>query len=205
LAENIVNYRTEKGRINSREDLKNVNRLGGKAFEQSAGFLRIRDAVNPLDNSAIHPENYKTVEKLAKKLKLNISDLIGNEEVLKSVSKADFPEIETFTFDDIIKELKKPGRDPRKKAKILEFDHRLKSIEDLKKGMIVTGIVTNVTAFGAFVNIGIKENGLIHKSNLADGYVVDPSQHIALHEHIEAEVIEVDVARKRIGLKRVNK
>ena len=205
LAENIVNYRTEKGRINSREDLKNVNRLGGKAFEQSAGFLRIRDAVNPLDDSAIHPENYKTVEKLAKKLKLNISDLIGNEEVLKSVSKADFPEIETFTFDDIIKELKKPGRDPRKKAKILEFDHRLKSIEDLKKGMIVTGIVTNVTAFGAFVNIGIKENGLIHKSNLADGYVVDPSQHIALHEHIEAEVIEVDVARKRIGLKRVNK
>ena len=168
-------------------------------------FLRIRDAVNPLDNSAIHPENYKTVEKIAKKLKLNISELIGNEDVLKSVSKADFPEIETFTFDDIIKELKKPGRDPRKKAKILEFDHRLKTIEDLKTGMIVSGIVTNVTAFGAFVNIGIKENGLIHKSNLADGYVADPSQYISLHEHIEAEVIEVDVARKRIGLKRVKK
>ena len=205
LAENIVAYRSENGGIKSREELKKVKRLGDKAFEQAAGFLRVRDAVNPLDNSAIHPENYKTVEKMAKQLKLKVSELIGNEEVVKELNKADFPDVDGFTFEDIIKELKKPGRDPRKKAKVVEFDHRIKSIEDLQTGMILTGIVTNVTAFGAFVNIGIKENGLIHKSNLSDGYVSDPSQFISLHEHVEVQVIEVDAQRKRVGLKRVNK
>ena len=205
LAENIVTYRSENGGIKSREELKNVKRLGDKAYEQAAGFLRVRDAVNPLDNSAIHPENYKTVEKMAKQLKLKVSELIGNEEVVKELGKADFPDVDSFTFEDIIKELKKPGRDPRKRAKVLEFDHRIKSIEDLQTGMILTGIVTNVTAFGAFVNIGIKENGLIHKSNLSDGYVSDPSQFISLHEHVEVQVIEVDAPRKRVGLKRVNK
>jgi uncharacterized protein len=204
LAENIVTYRSENGGIKSRDELKKVKRLGDKAYEQAAGFLRVRDAVNPLDNSAIHPENYKTVEKMAKQLKLKVSELIGNEEVVKELNKADFPEVDSFTFEDIIKELKKPGRDPRKKAKVLEFDHRIKSIEDLQTGMILTGIVTNVTAFGAFVNIGIKENGLIHKSNLSDGYVSDPSQFISLHEHVEVQVIEVDAPRKRVGLKRVN-
>ena len=205
LAENIITYRSENGGIKSRDELKKVKRLGDKAYEQAAGFLRVRDAVNPLDNSAIHPENYKTVEKMAKQLKLKVSELIGNEEVVKELGKADFPDVDSFTFEDIIKELKKPGRDPRKRAKVLEFDHRIKSIEDLQTGMILTGIVTNVTAFGAFVNIGIKENGLIHKSNLSDGYVSDPSQFISLHEHVEVQVIEVDAPRKRVGLKRVNK
>jgi uncharacterized protein len=205
LAENIVAYRIENGGIKSRDELKKVKRLGDKAFEQAAGFLRVRDALNPLDNSAIHPENYKTVEKMAKQLKLKLPELIGNETILKDLKKSDFPDVDSFTFEDIIKELKKPGRDPRKKAKVLEFDHRIKSIEDLQTGMILTGIVTNVTAFGAFVNIGIKENGLIHKSNLSDGYVSDPSQFISLHEHVEVQVIEVDAPRKRVGLKRVNK
>lgn len=205
LAENIVTYRSENGGIKSREELKKVKRLGDKAFEQAAGFLRVRDAVNPLDNSAIHPENYKTVEKMAKQLKLKVSELIGNEKVIKELNKSDFPDVDGFTFEDIIKELKKPGRDPRKKAKVVEFDHRIKSIEDLQTGMILMGIVTNVTAFGAFVNIGIKENGLIHKSNLSDGYVSDPSQFISLHEHVEVQVVEVDAPRKRVGLKRLNK
>ncbi len=204
LAENIVAYRSENGKISSRDELKKVKRLGDKAYEQAAGFLRIRDAENPLDNSAIHPENYKAVEKMAKQLKIKVPDLIGNEGVLKDVKKMDFPEMDSYTFDDIIKELKKPGRDPRKKAKVLEFDSRIRSIEDLHTGMILTGIVTNVTAFGAFVNIGIKENGLIHKSNLEDVYVEDPSKFISLHEHVDVQVIEVDAPRKRVGLKRMN-
>jgi len=204
LAENIVEYRTENGGIKSRNELKKVKRLGDKAFEQAAGFLRVRDAENPLDNSGIHPENYKIVEKMAKQLNLKLIELIGNEAVIKEIKKVDFPDIDGYTFEDIIKELKKPGRDPRKKAKVLEFDPRIKAIEDLHTGMILTGIVTNVTAFGAFVNIGIKENGLIHKSNLSDSYVADPSQYISLHEHVEVQVIEVDAPRKRVGLKRLN-
>jgi len=205
IAENIVLYRTENGGIKSREDLKKVKRLGGKAFEQAAGFLRIRDAVNPLDNSAIHPENYKAVEKMAKQLKLKVPELIGNETVLKEIKKTDFPDMDGYTFDDILKELKKPGRDPRKKATVVEFDARIRSIEDLHVGMILPGIVTNVTAFGAFVNIGIKENGLIHKSNLADVFVTDPSQYISLQEQVQVQVLEVDAPRKRVGLKRVNR
>ena len=204
IAENIVTYRTENGGIKSRDELKKVKRLGDKAFEQAAGFLRVRDAINPLDNSAIHPENYKAVEKMAKQLKLKMPELIGNEVVLKEIKKTDFPDMDSYTFDDIIKELKKPGRDPRKKAKVIEFDTRIRSIEDLQVGMILPGIVTNVTAFGAFVNIGIKENGLIHKSNLAEVYVEDPSQFISLQEHVEVQVLEVDAPRKRVGLKRVN-
>ena len=203
LAENIVEFRKENGGIFSREELKKVKRLGDKAYEQAAGFLRIRDAKNPLDNSAIHPENYKTVEKIAKFLKVAVADLIGNDELLKSIQKTDFPEIDNYTFEDIIKELKKPGRDPRKKAKVLEFSSKIKTIADLEIGMKLTGIVTNVTAFGAFINIGIKENGLIHKSNLANEYVEDPSKYISLHEHVEVEVMEVDTARKRVGLKKV--
>ena len=203
LAENIVEFRKENGGIFSREELKKVKRLGDKAYEQAAGFLRIRDAKNPLDNSAIHPENYKTVEKIAKFLKVAVVDLIGNDELLKSIQKTDFPEIDNYTFEDIIKELKKPGRDPRKKAKVLEFSSKIKTIADLEIGMKLIGIVTNVTAFGAFINIGIKENGLIHKSNLANEYVEDPSKYISLHEHVEVEVMEVDAARKRVGLKKV--
>ena len=203
LAENIVNYRKENGSFKSREELKKVPRLGDKAYEQAAGFIRIRDGKNPLDNSAVHPESYKAVEAIATNLSVTIPELIGNDSLLKTVKQDNFPFIDSFTFNDIIDELKKPGRDPRQSAKVLEFDHRLKTIEDVKPGMTVTGIVTNVTNFGAFVNIGIKENGLIHKSNLADTYVEDPSDYISLHEHVEVQVMEVNVARKRVGLKLV--
>lgn len=203
LAENIVAYRTENGGIRSREELKKVKRLGDKAYEQAAGFLRVRDAENPLDNSSVHPESYKLVQAMAKKLKVDLKTLIGNDELLKEIKKADFPEIDSYTYDDIIKELKKPGRDPRKKAKVLEFDSSIRTMDDLRIGMILPGIVTNVTAFGAFVNIGIKENGLIHKSNLADTYVEDPAQFISLHEHVSVQVLEVDASRKRVGLKKV--
>ncbi len=205
LAENIVAFRSENGRIDSRKDLKKVKRLGDKAFEQAAGFIRIRDGKNPLDNTSVHPESYAYVEKMAKHFKLSPKELVGNKEVLDKVSANDFPEIDTFTFNDIVAALKKPGHDPREKAKVLEFDHRIKTIDDLEIGMVLTGIVTNVTNFGAFVNIGIKENGLIHKSQLADEYVEDPSQYVSLHEHVEVSVLEVDVNRKRIGLKRLTR
>jgi uncharacterized protein len=203
LAENIVAHRSENGPFRSREELKKVKRLGDKAYEQAAGFLRVRNSENPLDNSAVHPESYPQVKKMAKQLKVELNELIGNDTLLGKITKADFPEIDGFTFDDILKELKKPGRDPRKKAKVLEFDSTIRTIDDLRTGMILPGIVTNVTAFGAFVNIGIKENGLIHKSNLADVYVEDPSQFIALHEHVQVQVLEVDASRKRVGLKKV--
>ena len=203
LAENIVAYRTENGGIRSREELKKVKRLGDKAYEQAAGFLRVRTSENLLDNSAVHPESYKVVQAMAKKLKVDLKTLIGNDELLKEIKKVDFPEIDSYTFDDILNELKKPGRDPRKKAKVLEFDSSIRTMDDLRIGMILPGIVTNVTAFGAFVNIGIKENGLIHKSNLAETYVEDPAQFISLHEHVSVQVLEVDASRKRVGLKRV--
>ncbi len=203
LAESIVTYRSEIGGFTSRAELKKVKRLGDKAFEQAAGFLRVRNGENPLDNSALHPETYPMVNKIAKKLKVDLKELIGNDELLKSIARTDFPEIDQYTFEDIIKELKKPGRDPRKKAKVLEFDAHIRTIDDLKVGMVLPGIVTNVTDFGAFVNIGIKENGLIHKSNLASTYVDQPSKFIALHEHVEVRILEIDVQRKRVGLQRV--
>ena len=203
LAENIVKYRQDVGAFKSRTELKKVKGLGQKAFEQSAGFLRIREGENPLDNSSVHPESYELVSKMAKKLKLSVPALLNNNEAIQGLKQTDFSEVDAFTFNDIIEELKKPGRDPRKKAKVMEFSKDIRSIEDLKVGFKLTGIVTNVTAFGAFVNIGIKENGLIHKSNLSDAYVEDPTQHIALHEHVNVEVMEVDVARKRIGLKKI--
>jgi uncharacterized protein len=163
----------------------------------------VRNGENPLDNSAVHPESYKVVNSIAKKAGLKLTELIGNETTLKTVNKTEFPEIDSYTFDDIIRELKKPGRDPRKQAKVLEFDSRIRTMDDLRVGMSLTGIVTNVTNFGAFVNIGIKENGLIHKSNLADVYVEDPSQFISLHEHVDVQVVEIDIPRKRVGLKRL--
>ena len=203
LAENMVKHRSENGPFTSRKSLKEVARMGDKAYEQAAGFLRVRKGEHPLDNSSVHPESYKSVEKIAKQMKVELSELIGNEKMLNSLKKADFPEIDGFTLDDIVSELKKPGRDPRKQAKVLEFDNRISKIEDLVEGMLLPGIITNVTAFGAFVNIGIKENGLIHKSQLADNYVYDPSTVVSLHEHVEVKVLEIDVARKRVGLKRV--
>ncbi len=203
LAEKIVEYRSQNGKFTSREELKSVPRLGGKSFEQAAGFIRIRDGKNRLDNSSVHPESYDLVEKMAQKLGVKLDGLIGNAEVVGQLKRSDFPTIDDFTFKDIVAELKKPGRDPRQTVKVLEFDHRVKSITDLEVGMVLTGIVTNVTNFGAFVNIGIKENGLIHKSQLADEYVEDPSQYISLHEHVEVRVMEVDVPRKRVGLKKL--
>lgn len=203
LAEKIVEYRSQNGKFTSREELKSVPRLGGKSFEQAAGFIRIRDGKNRLDNSSVHPESYDLVEKMAQKLGVKLDGLIGNAEVVGQLKRSDFPTIDEFTFKDIVAELKKPGRDPRQTVRVLEFDHRVKSITDLEVGMVLTGIVTNVTNFGAFVNIGIKENGLIHKSQLADQYVEDPSQYISLHEHVEVRVMEVDVPRKRVGLKKL--
>jgi len=203
LAENIIEYRNEKGKITSREELKKIKRLGDKAFEQAAGFLRIGDAENPLDNSSVHPEQYGFVEKIARHLKIEIRDLVGNELLLKTIKKTDFPNVDDYTFNDVLAELKKPSRDPRKKAKVLEFDSTIRNIEDLKIGMKLKGIVTNVTAFGAFVNIGIKENGLIHKSNLADVFVDEPAKFIKLHDHVEVEILEVDASRKRVGLKKI--
>jgi len=203
LAENIVQHRQENGPFQSRLELRKVKRLGDKAFEQSAGFLRIRNGENPLDNSSVHPESYKIVEKIVQKLKVKIPELIGNDLLLTALSSADFPEVDKYTFEDIIAELRKPGRDPRKTAKVLEFSNAIRTIADLKIGMKLPGIVTNVTAFGAFINIGIKENGLIHKSNLAEVFVEDPAQYISLHEHVEVEVLELDIERKRVGLKRL--
>lgn len=200
LAENIIEYRNEHGAIHSRQELKKVKRLGDKAFEQAAGFLRVSNSKDPLDNSAVHPESYGVVKQMAKSAGVTVDDIIGNGKVLDALNAADF-DIDGYTFNDIVTELKKPGRDPRSKAKVLEFDHRLKTIEDLRTGMTVTGITTNVTNFGAFVNIGIKENGLIHKSNMADHYVNDPTEVVHLHQHVEVQVMEVDVARKRVGLR----
>jgi uncharacterized protein len=203
VAENIVQYRQENGAFRSRFDLKKVKRLGDKSFEQAAGFLRIQNATHPLDNSAVHPEIYPEVDQIAKQLKVKLTDLIGNEKLVNQIQKKDFTGIDSYTFDDLISELKKPGRDPRKKAKVLEFSNSIRTISDLIVGMKLPGIVTNVTAFGAFVNLGIKENGLIHKSNLAEVFVEDPAQFIKLHEHVQVEVLEVDVERKRVGLKRI--
>jgi uncharacterized protein len=203
LADKIVEFRKENGPFTTREELKKVPRLGEKAFEQAAGFLRVRNGKQPLDDSAVHPESYGFVEQIALKNNLSISNLLANTSVLNQLQPSDFPLIDKFTFEDVINELKKQGRDPRGNAKVLEFDDRIKSIEDLKVGMRMNGIVTNVTAFGAFVNIGLKENGLIHKSNLADYYVDDPSTVVALHDHVHVQVLEIDSARKRIGLKRL--
>lgn len=205
LAENIVAYRNENGAFQSRTALKKVKRLGDKAYEQAAGFLRVRTSNNPLDNSSVHPETYPIVEEMARKSGVKLEGLIGNEQLLNALRNEDFALIDAFTFKDIINELKKPGRDPRKTATVLEFDSKIKTIADLIVGMQLNGIVTNVTNFGAFVNIGLKENGLIHKSNLAETYVEDPAQFIALHEHVLVQVIEIDIPRKRIGLKRLQR
>lgn len=203
LAETIVNYRAEKGAFTSRNDIKNVPRLGDKAFEQGAGFLRIKSAKNPLDDSAVHPESYAIVEKMAKDLGKTVQDLIGNTSVLKQIP------LETYitksvglpTLQDIIKELEKPGLDIREQAKIFTFNQNIKTINDVQEGQLLPGIVNNVTNFGAFVDIGIKESGLIHVSNLSDSFVSDVNAHISLHQQVIVKVLEVDIPRKRIQLK----
>jgi protein Tex len=202
LAQNIVEYRNENGAFQSRKELLEVKRLGKTAFQQCAGFLRIPDAENPLDNTAVHPESYIIAKKMAKDLKVNISDLANNDELISKIIPENYitGDAGLPTIKDIIKELGKPGRDPRKIIKVFEFDKSIYKIEDLKEGMILPGIVTNVTNFGAFVDIGIKENGLIHISQMADAFVSDPSEVVSVHQQLMVKVTEVDIDRKRIQL-----
>ncbi|WP_031426511.1 Tex family protein [Flavimarina sp. Hel_I_48] len=204
LAENIVAHREENGAFASRKEILNVARLGAKAFEQSAGFLRIRDGKNPLDNSAVHPESYPIVEKMAKNAHKSVAELIGNTSELSDINleKYETESVGLLTLKDIINELEKPGLDIRAEAKVFTFNQNIKTIEDLEKGQLLPGIVNNVTNFGAFVDIGIKESGLIHISNLAEGFVSDVSAHVALHEQVVVEVLDVDIPRKRIQLKK---
>jgi len=202
LAENIVQYRSENGPFEDRKQLKKVPRLGEKAYQQGAAFIRITNAKNPLDNSAVHPEAYPVVEKMAKDLKLSVNDLIANKEKTALIKPEKYitPEIGLLTLKDIIKELEKPGLDPRKSAKVFEFDANVKSIKDLRTGMILPGIVNNITNFGCFVDIGIKESGLVHISQLKAGFVSDVNEVVKLHQHVDVKVTEVDEDRKRIQL-----
>ncbi len=202
LAANIIDYRNENGAFKSRKELMKVKRFGQKAFEQAAGFLRVPEAKNPLDNSAVHPESYDVVEKMAKSLGKKVEDIITWDELEKNVQLDKFVDgnVGLPTLQDILTELKKPGRDPRKGFKKFEFDERVHKIEDLKEGMILPGIVTNITAFGAFVDVGVHQDGLVHISQLADAYVSDPAEVVSLHQHVKVKVQAVDVARKRIGL-----
>lgn len=202
LAENIVEFRSKNGPFRSREDLKQVPRLGPKAFEQSAGFLRVEDSANPLDNSAVHPESYAIVEKMAKKLGKQVKELIGNDTITKQLKADEFitEKAGKETVQDIIRELAKPTRDPRKAAKVFEFADGIFKMEDLREGMIVPGIVTNITNFGCFVDVGVKQDGLVHVSQLANRYVSDPNEVVKLHQHVKVKVMEVDIPRKRIGL-----
>ena len=205
LAENIVAYRTENGTFVDRNQIKKVPRLGEKAFQQAAAFIRIKDGKNPLDNSSVHPEAYKIVEKMAKDLGIKTIDLIANEEKIKQIAPEKYTteDIGILGIKDILKELLKPGLDPRKTSKVFEFDLNIKTFEDLKTGMILPGIVSNITAFGCFVDIGIKENGLVHISQLKDGFVSDPSEVVKLHQQVKVKIIEIDTERKRIALSMV--
>ncbi|MBT3741110.1 MAG: RNA-binding transcriptional accessory protein [Polaribacter sp.] len=202
IAENIVNYRNKNGSFTSRTAIKKVPRLGGKAFEQAAGFLRIKNAKNPLDNSGVHPESYALVDKMAKDNKKKVADFIGNKEVLQQINLKKYisETVGLPTLEDIIKELEKPGVDPRAKAKAFSFDQNIKTISDLRTGQLLPGIVNNITNFGCFVDIGIKESGLIHVSNLSDTFVKDVNAIVALNQQILVKVLEVDVDRKRIQL-----
>jgi uncharacterized protein len=202
LAEQIITYRSENGDFKTREDLKKVKGMGSKAFEQSAGFLRIKGGLNPLDASAVHPEHYKIVEKMSKKVGFSLEKLIGNSQLQSSLKLEDYvtEEVGIPTLTDIMSELEKPGRDPRKVFKLFEFDKSVKRIEDIRPGMLLPAIVTNITAFGAFVDLGIHESGLIHKSQIAAEYVKDPGDHLTLNQQLMVRVLEVDVDRKRIGL-----
>ena len=203
LAENIVEYRSENGPYKSRKDLLKVKRLGGKAFEQCAGFLRLTDAADPLDNSAVHPESYHIVAAMAKDLGISTKDLVGNADMCQKIEPSKYvtKEFGLPTINDIINELKKPGRDPRESAQEFEFCQDIKSMEDLVTGMELPGIVTNITAFGAFVDIGIKQNGLIHASQMGVKGMADPSKVVKLHQQVKVAVVSVDMERGRIGLR----
>ena len=202
MAENIVAFRSVNGPFEDRKQLKKVPRLGEKAYQQAAAFIRIKDGKNPLDNSAVHPEAYAIVEKMAKDLGIKTHELVANKEKISQISPEKYitPEIGILTLKDILKELEKPGLDPRKAAKVFEFDPNVRTIKDLKTGMILPGIVNNITAFGCFVDIGTKESGLVHISQLKAGFVSDVNEIVKLHQHVQVKVVEVDEARKRIQL-----
>lgn len=202
LAANIIRFRDENGGFKSRRQLHDVPRLGNKAFEQCAGFLRIHDGENPLDQSAVHPESYHIVEKMAKKLNVNVKELIGNKELIARIQPADFIE-ENFgkeTVTDILSELEKPGRDPRKHFEVFEFDKNIRNISDLRTGMTLNGIVTNITAFGAFVDIGVHQDGLVHISQMSNRYVKDPNEVVKLNQKVRVTVTAIDTERNRISL-----
>ena len=203
LADNIVDYRSKNGAYTSRAQLLKVKRLGEKAFEQCAGFLRIADAENPLDNSAVHPEAYHIVDRMARDLRVTTRELVGNAELCDKIDPSRYVEGEFGlpTVNDIISELRKPGRDPRESAQEFEFSHDIHSIDDLRTGMELPGIVTNITAFGAFVDIGIKQNGLIHASQMGVKGMADPSRILKLHQKVKVTVVSVDLDRARIGLR----
>ncbi len=206
LAQNIVNYRAENGAFTSRKQLMKVPRMGAKAFEQCAGFLRIPQAKNPLDNTAVHPESYCIVEQMAKDLGCSVAELITSKELRLKIQPEKYltPTVGMPTLKDILQELDKPGRDPRGPIKIFEFDKNVRTINDLREGMELPGIVGNITNFGAFVDIGIKENGLVHLSQLADRFVSDPNEIVSIHQHVRVRVLSVDTDRKRIALKLIS-
>jgi uncharacterized protein len=206
LSKAIVAYRKENGNFASREQLKKVPRLGAKAFEQCAGFLRIPGAANPLDNSAVHPEAYHIVDKMARDLHVSPRELVGNAALCKQIKAQDYVEKDFGlpTINDIIQELQKPGRDPREAAQEFSFADDIHDIEDLKVGMELPGLVTNLTAFGAFVDIGLHENGLIHASQMGVRGMAVPSQVLKLHQHVKVQVLSVDLDRKRIGLRLIS-
>ena len=202
LAQNIVDYRTEYGPFASRKELMKVPRMGAKAFEQSAGFLRIPGAKNPLDNSAVHPESYAVVERIAKDMKCSVEELIKNKELRSKIDIKKYvtPTVGLPTLTDIMQELEKPGRDPRQQIKVFEFDKNVKTIDDLKPGMVLPGIVTNITNFGCFVDVGIKENGLVHVSQIRREFISDPTTVVSIHEHVQVKVLSIDYERKRISM-----
>jgi protein Tex len=201
LAQNIVNYRTENGAFKSRSQIKKVPRLGEKAFEQCAGFLRIRESENPLDNSAVHPESYPIVERMAKDLGVKIADLIKNKPLRQQLELKKYvtEKVGLPTLTDILKELDKPGLDPRGEAKAFSFGN-VHKIEDLKVGMVLPGIVTNITAFGAFVDVGVKQDGLVHISQMSNRFIKNPNEAVKLRQEVDVKVMEVDASRKRITL-----
>ncbi|WP_291911421.1 Tex family protein [Chitinophaga sp. CB10] len=202
LAENIVKYRKENGAFKNRMQLKKVHRLGDKAFEQCAGFLRIENGDNPLDNSAVHPERYALVEEIATKQHLSVQDLMGKEDLRKQINLKDFirEDVGMVTLEDILKELAKPSRDPRDEISIFEYAEGIHKIEDVKPGMVLPGVVTNITAFGAFVDIGVKQDGLVHISHLSNKFISNPNEAVKLNQKVQVTVLEVDAMRKRISL-----
>ncbi|MDR0830562.1 MAG: S1 RNA-binding domain-containing protein, partial [Prevotellaceae bacterium] len=199
---NIVNFRAENGAFGARKELLKVPKMGAKSFEQCAGFIRVENSENPLDNSAVHPERYSLVEKMAKDLNTTVQELLINKELRKQIVLQKYVDenIGLPTLTDIVKELEKPSRDPRSEITVFEFDPTVKTIADIRVGMTLPGIVTNIAKFGAFVDIGVHDNGLIHISQMANRFISDPTEVLKLHQQVMAKVIEVDLQRKRIQL-----